>query len=117
MAEMPEHEELSPGGGGGSNMSKQVHMAVPKTLLKAQDHLHRGRSSDPCFQCTFAGTYLVEETKAEVVDGLSLPLWQGRIERDRVGLEHTQRKGHDHSIRTEDVRAPCLAGPSIHLHA
>ena len=60
--------------------------------------------------------YLVEESKAKVVDGLSLPLWERRVEGDGIGLEHAQWEGHNHSISTENIGAPVVTGTSIHLH-
>ena len=46
---MPEHEELSPGGSGRGHVTKQMHMAVPKTLLKTQNYLHRKREMERVF--------------------------------------------------------------------
>ena len=46
---------------------------------------------------------LVEKSKTKVVNGLLFPLWEGRLEGDCLGLEHTQRNGHKHSVSLEDA--------------
>lgn len=41
VAKVPEHEQLSPGDSTSSNVTKQVNMSIPETLLKAQYHLKK----------------------------------------------------------------------------
>ena len=62
-------------------------------------------------------TYLVEETKSKVVDGLCLPLRQGRVEGDSLSLQHTQRHRQDHCISPEYGGATCLCRACMYLYA
>lgn len=42
--------------------------------------------------------HLIENTKAEALDGSQLAIWQGRTEVDAVPLQHTQRCCYNYSI-------------------
>lgn len=112
---MPEHEQFSSRCCSRGNMTKEVNMRIPEPLLETQDHLH-----DITFHhmtsCTLHHTYLVEEAKSEVIDGLCLPLGKRRVERDDISLQNTQWDTEDHSICSEDGRAASLGGASVHFN-
>ena len=46
---------------------------------------------------------LVEQSKAEVADGLLLPLGEGGLEGDLATLQHTQGDRYQDNITTEDL--------------
>lgn len=62
-------------------------------------------------------SHLIQEPKPQIVDGLGLPLWEGRVEADGVGFEDPKRERDQHGIGTEYAGAPILIGGGINLHA
>ena len=64
----------------------------------------------------YVSPHLIEKSKPKVVDCLSLPFRQRRLEGYDLGLEHPKGHRHDDSISLEDAAAARLSGPGMDLH-
>ena len=60
---------------------------------------------------------LVQQSKTQVVNGLLLPLREGRLERDCLGFEHAQWNRQQHSVSLENAGTACLCWVGMDFHS